>query len=242
MTASRRTRFRPGTSAASTVTGLASGALRDRHRRPARARRLHEGRHRERGARVRELLLHDLYVVEARAVPGLERDRPPDAARHEARPPVPAVVVRRLAREHADHLGGLVVDGGQPITELAETVVLGLDVVDGRPEAHDDAFVPLTSCLRTSTRQARNMLSAESTDTPLTNTSANVSSPLNAELDALVREQHLVRGERRPVLPVRLLDPLQAPSRSSRRTDRGSSSCAADPCARSSARRPASSP
>src|SRR5436190_1979199 len=82
-------------------------------RRPMRAPR----GHRQLGDRGVEALLIDLHVVDARLVPGLEPHLAPDAAGHEARAPVPAVVVGGLAREHADHLGRLIVGGGEPVSE-----------------------------------------------------------------------------------------------------------------------------
>ena len=85
-----------------------------------------------------QLVLEHLHVVEPRCVPGLQRHRPPDAAGDEARAPVPAVVVGRLARPHADHLLALVVGGGQLVAEL---VVGRLDLRDRRREAHENVVV-----------------------------------------------------------------------------------------------------
>ena len=147
---------RPG---APTVTCARPGARRHDHRGDLQPR-----------PRVVERPLIDLHVVEPRLVPGLDRRRPPDPAGHEARPPVPPVVVGGLAREHRDHLLGLIVRRRQ---RVAEPVVERLGHRDRRPEADDDrCWSPATTCGLMSARQVRNMLSASSTRAPLTDTSA----------------------------------------------------------------------
>jgi hypothetical protein len=58
-----------------------------------------------------------MQIVEARAVPGLQPHGSPDAAGHEPRAPVPAVVVRCLAGEHADPRLARVVRRGQVVAQ-----------------------------------------------------------------------------------------------------------------------------
>ena len=85
----------------------------------------------------RDLLLTVENVADADAVPAFQIDRTPDARGHQARAPVPAVVVTRLAGEDADAfveesaVGRLIVDG---LVTVGQRVVFGQVDLDRRME------------------------------------------------------------------------------------------------------------
>ncbi|MNP07770.1 hypothetical protein D3C76_998130 [compost metagenome] len=61
---------------------------------------LHHGR--KLGNRDVDPVLANMQVAKDRAAPALQPDLTPDPAGHEARTPVPAVMIRRFAGKHAD--------------------------------------------------------------------------------------------------------------------------------------------
>jgi len=94
----------------------------------------------------------------------------------------------------------LMAAGGNELSEAGLTALMG-DV-----KRTTTWFAPLTAAPRTSTRHERNMLSARSTECPLTKTRER-SSPRKRAPTRSCAEERVAAAERRPY-PVRALDPL----------------------------------
>ncbi len=135
-------------------------------------RRNHRRRHPQRRARVGERLpvCSACIVVDARRVPGLEPDRAPHAAGHEARAPVPAVVIGRLARVHAHHRRALIVGCRQ---DVAERLVGRRHVRDRRAKPDQQRVLARVQVrLHRDPPRPEHVVGRQRLDAPLTKTSA----------------------------------------------------------------------
>ena len=132
--------------------------------------------------------------------------RTPDAAGDEARPPVPPVVVGRLAGEHREHLGRLIVRRRQ---RVAEPIVGRLGHRDRRAKVHDHRVgAGDDPRLDVGAPGAKHVVRRQH-PRPVDRHLREGVEALEDDLDPVTPQQRGVGDERRPVLPVGALDPLQ---------------------------------